>query len=40
MSKMLMSYLHPYYILVIFYILISVLLPNILFLDLVCIVGE
>ena len=40
MSKTLMSYPCPYYILVIFYILISVLLPDILFLDLVCIGGE
>ena len=40
MSKTLMSYLRPYYVLVIFYILISALLPDILFLDLMCIAGE
>ena len=40
MSKKLMSYPHPYYVLVLFYILISVLLLDILFLDLVCIAGE
>ena len=37
---MLMSYPHPYYVLVLFYILIGALLLNILFLNLVCIIGE
>ena len=40
MSKTLMSYPRLYYILVLFYILISALLPNILFLGLLCIVGK
>ena len=37
MSKTLMSYPCPYYVLVLFYILISTLLLDIFFLDLVCI---
>ena len=40
MSKTLMSYPRPYYVLALFYILISALLPDILFLELVCIAGE
>ena len=40
MSKMLMSYPRPFYVLVLFYILISTLLPDICFLDLVCIAGK
>ena len=35
-----MAYPRPYYVLVLFYILISALLPDIIFLDLVCIAGE
>ena len=35
-----MAYPRPYYVLVLFYILISALLPDIEFLDLVCISGE
>ena len=35
-----MSYPRPYSVLVLFYILISALLPDILFLDLVCIASE
>ena len=40
MSKTLMSYSRLYYVLVLFNILISALLPNILFLGLLCITGE
>ena len=40
MFKTLMSYPRLYYILVLFYILISALLFDILFLGLLCIVGE
>ena len=40
MSKTLMSYPRLYFILVIFYILISALLPYIWFLGLLCITGE
>ena len=40
MSKTLMSYPHLYYVLVLFYILTSALLCDILFLDLLCIAGE
>ena len=35
-----MSYPRLYYVLVLFYILISALLPDILFLGLLCIAGE
>ena len=37
---MLMSYLRPYYVSVLFYILISALLPDIYCLDLMCIADE
>ena len=40
MSKKLMSYLRLYFVLVIFYILISALLPDIRFLGLLGITGE
>ena len=40
MSKTLMSYPRLYFVLVLFYILISALLPNILFLGLLCITSE
>ena len=40
MSKTLMSYSRLYYVLVLFYILISALFPDIWFLGLLCIIGE
>ena len=40
MSKTLMSYPRLYFVLVLFYILISALLPDILFLGLLWITGE